>query len=96
MQGRKGYKRLHGTRSKAIGMRRKITKWNLRSQRLYSALAVVSDLKSDETGKRVTTDVGRSEWPGSDDGKDNITFLERGAILRPCLECELKCETSAM
>jgi hypothetical protein len=37
--------------------------------------------------------VGKSEWPGSDDGQDNITCLERGAILRPRLGCELKCET---
>ena len=37
--------------------------------------------------------VGKSEWPGSDDGQDNITCLERGAILRPRLECELKCGT---
>ena len=96
MQGSKGYMHLHGTRSKAIGMRRKITVWNLRSQRLYSALAVVSDLKSDETGKRVTMGVGKSEWPGSADEKDNITFPERGAILRPRLECKLKCETSDM
>ena len=53
-------------------------------------------IKSDETGKKETMGVGKSEWPGSDDGKDNITFLERVAILRPCLECELKCETSTM
>jgi len=39
--------------------------------------------------------VGKSEWPGSDDGQDNITCLERGAILRPRLGCELKCETVA-
>ena len=39
------------------------------------------------------TGVGKSEWPGSDDGQDNITCLERGAILRPRLGCELKCET---
>jgi hypothetical protein len=77
-------------------MRRKIAMWNLRSQRLYSALAVVSDLKLDETGKSVTTGVGKSEWPGSEDGKDNITFLERGAILRPCLECKLRCGTSVV
>ncbi len=37
--------------------------------------------------------VGKSEWPGSDDGQDNITCLERGAILRPGLGCKLKCET---
>ncbi len=37
--------------------------------------------------------VGKSEWPGSDDGQDNITCLERGAILRPRLGCELKCGT---
>jgi len=37
--------------------------------------------------------VGKSEWPGSDDGQDNITCLERGAILRPRLGCKLKCET---
>ena len=37
--------------------------------------------------------VGKSEWPGSDDGQDNITGSERGAILRPCLGCELKCGT---
>jgi len=30
--------------------------------------------------------VGRSEWPGSDDRQDNITCLERGATLRPCLD----------
>ena len=70
--------------------------WNLRSQRLYRTLTVVSDLKLDETGKRVTMGVGKSEWPLSDDGKDSITFLERGAILRPCLECKLKCGTSVM
>jgi hypothetical protein len=39
------------------------------------------------------TGVGKSEWPGSDDGQDNITCLERGAILRPRLGCELKCGT---
>ena len=37
--------------------------------------------------------VGKSEWPGSDDGQDNITCLEREAILRPCLGSELKCGT---
>ena len=37
--------------------------------------------------------VGKSEWPGSDDGQDNITCLERGAILRPRLGCEFKCGT---
>jgi hypothetical protein len=37
--------------------------------------------------------VGKSEWPGSDDGQDNITCFERGAILRPRLGCELKCGT---
>ena len=37
--------------------------------------------------------VGKSEWPGSDDGQDNITCFERGAILRPRLDCELKCGT---
>jgi len=37
--------------------------------------------------------VGKSEWLLSDDGQDNITCLERGAILRPCLDCELKCGT---
>ncbi len=37
--------------------------------------------------------VGKSEWPGSDDGQDNKTCLERGAILRPRLDCELKCGT---
>jgi RNA-directed DNA polymerase len=31
--------------------------------------------------------VGKSEWPGSDDGQDNTTCPERGAILRPRLEC---------
>jgi hypothetical protein len=37
--------------------------------------------------------VGKSEWPGSDDGQDNITCFERGAILRPRLECKLRCGT---
>ncbi len=37
--------------------------------------------------------MGKSEWPGSDDGQDNITCLERGAILRPRLGSELKCGT---
>ena len=32
--------------------------------------------------------VGKSEWPGSDEGQDNITCAERGAILRSCLVCE--------
>ena len=39
----------------------------------------------DETLKKYSTGVRKSEWSGSDDGKDNITFLEREAILRPCL-----------
>ena len=39
----------------------------------------------DETFKKYLMDVRKSEWSGSDDGKDNITFLEREAILRPCL-----------
>ena len=38
--------------------------------------------------------VGKSEWPGSDHGQDNITCLERGAILRPRLGCKLKCGTA--
>jgi hypothetical protein len=46
-----------------------------------------------ETGKISVKGVGKSEWPGSDDGQDNITCLERGAILRSCLDCRLKCET---
>ena len=37
--------------------------------------------------------VRKSEWSGSDDRQDNITWSERGAILRPCLGCELKCGT---
>jgi hypothetical protein len=37
--------------------------------------------------------VGKSEWLGSDDGQDNITCHERGAILRPGLDCSLSCET---
>ncbi len=40
--------------------------------------------------------VEESEWPGSDDGQDNITCLERGAILRPCLDCKPKCETASV
>ena len=35
--------------------------------------------------------MGKSEWPGSEDGQENITCLERGAILRLGLVCRLKC-----
>ena len=49
--------------------------------------------RSGETGKKRVTDVGKSEWPLSDDGQDNITCFEPGAILRPRLVCELNCGT---
>ena len=67
--------------------------WNLRSQCLHRSLTVVSIVELDETIKMYAMGAGKSEWPGSDDGQDNITCLERGAILRPCLDCLLKCET---
>ena len=38
--------------------------------------------------------VRKSEWPGSDDGPDNTTGLERGAILRPRLGCKFECGTA--
>jgi hypothetical protein len=54
---------LQRTRGKAIGMRRKITMWNLRSQRLHSSLTVVSIVKLDETFKMYAMGAGKSEWP---------------------------------
>ena len=41
--------------------------------------------KLGETGKAFVMGVGKSEWLGSDDRQDNITCLERGAMLRPRL-----------
>jgi hypothetical protein len=48
--------------------------------RLWSAV-----YKPDDTGKRRSWAFGESEWPGSDDGADNTTASERGAILPPCV-----------
>jgi hypothetical protein len=35
----------------------------------------------DETSKKEAKGAGESEWPGSDEGRDNITRLERRVIL---------------
>ena len=59
---------LQRTRGKAIGKRRKITMWNLRSQRFHRSLTVVSIVELDETIKMYAMGTGKSEWPGSDDG----------------------------
>ena len=53
---------------------------------LFTTLRLRSAVyKPDDTGKRRSWTFGESEWPGSDDGADNTTALERGAILPPCV-----------
>jgi hypothetical protein len=42
---------------------------------------VVVPYKPDETGKERKMRVGMSERPGSDEGRDSTTLLERGAAL---------------
>jgi hypothetical protein len=52
----------------------------LTTLRLWSAV-----YKLDDTGKRRSWMFGESEWPESDDGRDNTTRPERGAMLPSCV-----------